>query len=246
MSHRKSSLSLLAVVGVVGLLAEAPHARAADLDLDPGYAGIPVASAAEQKVEFGSGWYVRGDMGVEQGYSFSTNQPPNSVVTEFGFQRNHALGYDFTLGGGYAFTNSLRSDITADIHQPSSASGPSFCYDSTAYTCELAGSFRNYDALINGYYDFGPWGIVSPYVGAGVGVAFGELKNTLTGGSGGAYGANIGYHNLAFALMAGITLDVYAHTKLDIGYRYLNSGRFDGVNLYNHELRAGLRYMIDN
>ena len=243
MSQRTFSLATLAVLGVAATIAGTPPASAADLDLDAGYASIP--PVAQQKVEFGSGWYIRGDMAVEQGYSVETSQQPNSIVTEFGFQRNHALGYDFSLGGGYAFTNSFRSDITADIHQPSSSNGPAFCYNSANLTCQIAGSFRNYDALINGYYDFGPWGIVSPYVGAGAGVAFGELKNTLSGGSS-TYAANLGYHNLAFALMAGISLDVFAHTKLDFGYRYLNSGRLYGVNLYNHELRAGLRYMIDN
>ena len=46
--------------------------------------------------------------------------------------------------------------------------------------------------------------------------------------------------------MGGIAIDVYDHTKLDIGYRYLHLGDVLGANLSTQEVRAGLRYMIDN
>ncbi len=46
--------------------------------------------------------------------------------------------------------------------------------------------------------------------------------------------------------MAGLSFDVFPHTKLDIGYRYLNLGTVQNVRLDAHEARAGLRYMIDN
>ena len=73
----------------------------------------------------------------------------------------------------------------------------------------------------------------------------GRIRNTLTGLASN-YGGNVGYHTFAFALMAGVAIDVFDHTKLDIGYRYLNDGRFQGATMYYHQVRAGLRYMIDN
>ena len=56
------------------------------------------------------------------------------------------------------------------------------------------------------------------------------------------------YYNFAWALMAGAAYDIYDHTKLEIGYRYLNLGRISGVSttLNSQEVRAGIRYMIDN
>jgi opacity protein-like surface antigen len=56
------------------------------------------------------------------------------------------------------------------------------------------------------------------------------------------------YYNFAYAAMAGAAIDVFSHTKLDIGYRYLNLGSISGISgtLYSHEVRAGVRYMIDN
>jgi opacity protein-like surface antigen len=46
--------------------------------------------------------------------------------------------------------------------------------------------------------------------------------------------------------MAGVGIDVYAHTKLDIGYRYIDNGTVIGSHVRYNEIRAGLRYMIDN
>lgn len=55
--------------------------------------------------------------------------------------------------------------------------------------------------------------------------------------------------NFTWALMAGVAIDVAANTKLDLGYRYVNTGRFSKGASSNegqlHEYRAGLRYVID-
>ena len=54
------------------------------------------------------------------------------------------------------------------------------------------------------------------------------------------------YYNPAFAGMGGVAIGIYDHVKLDVGYRYLNLGTILGKNVGTQEVRAGLRYMIDN
>ena len=126
---------------------------------------------------------------------------------------------------------------------------------------------QSFDVLVNGYAQLGQFGIVSPYIGAGTGLSFGHYSSslayyfndgthydtsfTLPGSSVMVHGyadkrVSANYYNFAFALMAGVSIDVYAHTKLDIGYRYLNLGQVLGTTLQYHEARLGLRYMIDN
>lgn len=64
-------------------------------------------------------------------------------------------------------------------------------------------------------------------------------------------------YNFAWALMGGVAVDLPAGFKLDVGYRYANVGevrtrldaygvgtRLEPVGL--HEVRAGIRYMIDH
>lgn len=243
MSYNTAKGLVVAGLALVSLAGATSSSSAADLD--PGYGDAP-PPAAEQKVEFGSGWYIRGDIAATPAYQVEGYQPPNSRIFYSGINSTSRAGYDLSLGGGYAMTNSFRGDIIADFHQPTSVNNPAaYCYNSSSNACSTSAKFTSYDALINGYYDFGPWGFVHPYVGAGVGVAFGNFNASLTGG-GTNYGASSSYHNLAWALMAGVAFDVYDHTKIDVGYRYLDNGTVAGTHLQHHEVRAGVRYMLDD
>lgn len=216
-------------------------------DLDMPYTELPSEPLPEQKVEFGTGWYIRGDIAGTQTYALTAYQVPESTLTEAQLARSNRLGYDLSLGAGYKFTNAFRADVNVDFHQPlKSINTDSYCYNSASLGCSGYGQLYTYDALINGFFDIGTWGPATPYVGAGLGVAFGNYKGRLYD-NGLTYGVGTAYQNFAFALMAGVAFDIFDHTKLDIGYRYLNNGQsFAGVPLYYHEVRAGIRYMIDN
>ncbi|HEY8579920.1 MAG TPA: outer membrane beta-barrel protein [Beijerinckiaceae bacterium] len=62
-----------------------------------------------------------------------------------------------------------------------------------------------------------------------------------------AFDRNI--YNFTWALMAGVAVDVGSNAKVDLGYRYVNMGKFGekgaGDSSTVHEARIGLRYMID-
>ena len=53
--------------------------------------------------------------------------------------------------------------------------------------------------------------------------------------------------NMAWALMAGVAYDVSPNAKIDMGYRYINLGKFGTGTKTNtvSEYRIGVRYMID-
>ena len=128
-------------------------------------------------------------------------------------------------------------------------------------------SVTSFDVLVNGYIDIAHWSIFTPYVGAGVGLSFGHFSTavsyynpdgspyntyfsvpgnsiTLHGYHDARYSGN--YYNPAFAAMAGLAIDIFPHTKLDLGYRFVYLGKVLGATLTTNEARAGLRYMIDN
>ncbi|WP_158811474.1 outer membrane protein [Beijerinckia sp. L45] len=296
MSQRNFVLSVL----TLGLLspALAPSlARAADLDAP--YIGSQ--QFPEDKVEFGSGWYIRGDLGATRLPSMQISAPnlptniasplPNAPTALFG--NGSALGYDASLGGGYQLNKWFRTDLIADFHKPISTSataggGKIFCPTAVSYptdpatgllvnnptyasggcTANETGKLSSYDVLLNAYIDLGTWYGVTPYVGAGAGLAFGHYSTsaTYTQANNAAYhitytdaffgttfapnydrAASGTYYSFAYALMAGFAVDIYDHTKLDIGYRYLNLGKIPGVSgtLSSNEIRAGVRYMID-
>ena len=220
--------------------------KAADLDPvleDPvqDISAMPVSN-----VVFGSGWYARGDVAVTNAYKLGFGVPTANTFS-YGLARSNDPSYSLSLGGGYAFTRYLRTDITVDFFQPQQALlyGLTCPITVTSTFCQASGRFSHYDALLNGYIDIGTWSIMTPYIGAGAGVGFGSVQAAEIGDTK-TFTGHVGYQNFAFAGMAGVGVDIFPHVKLDVGYRYVNNGKVAGVEISHHEIRAGLRYMIDN
>lgn len=294
-------MSLLTAAGVVS-------ARAADLDT-PFYGPAAVQS---EMVEFGTGWYLRGDVAAA-----NEKRPKLDAALAFPSAGDSQKNWSTTLGVGYQYNNWLRTDLTLDYRHTVKASGnaanvvcpytartltdPSttinvgVLYD-TSNTCtpRQEASLAAYDVMLNGYFDLGMWSGVTPYVGAGLGVAsiltkssvnyFKTSDNTpyaadlsISGtpaiwkdasGTTISPNPNIAFAkqnwdksgrshnwNFAWALMAGVGYDLTRHAKLDLGYRYVNLGTFTATSLTTgikttstvsaHEIRAGIRYLID-
>ncbi len=119
-------------------------------------------------------------------------------------------------------------------------------------------SLKTYTLMLNAYYDIGRFGRFVPYVGAGIGAAYHQLDDISFTGNPASTTSIHGNNDLAFAwaLMAGVGVQLTDRAILDIGYRYLDAGsiksqRSDaGFNdnavklddLTSHEVKVGLRY----
>lgn len=131
--------------------------------------------------------------------------------------------------------------------------------DGTGATVD--GSAKGVDAMVNVYYDFlqaRDWtgnDLLTPYVGAGVGLAAISTDDLATAG-GASEGGETAY-NLGYALMAGVAARLTETLRLDVGYRFVNMGGFEQNgrlstggsaaptsydDLLLHEVRAGLRF----
>ena len=120
-------------------------------------------------------------------------------------------------------------------------------------------SITSYTAMFNAYKDLGTFGNLTPYVGAGVGVAYNKMDDVYFTGNPALVNKIKGDSELSFAwsLMAGVGYHLSERTTLDIGYRYLDLGdasseRVDNAGFVNprvnidditaHEIKVGLRY----
>ncbi|HRY07004.1 MAG TPA: acyloxyacyl hydrolase [Hyphomicrobiaceae bacterium] len=120
-------------------------------------------------------------------------------------------------------------------------------------------SLKTYTLMLNAYYDIGKFGRFVPYVGAGIGAAYHQLNDIYFTGNPALTNAIHGNNDLSFAwaLMAGVGIQLSDRAILDIGYRYLDAGsitsqrsdtgfyvnpavKFD--DLTSHEIKVGLRY----
>ncbi|HMQ57531.1 MAG TPA: outer membrane beta-barrel protein, partial [Rhizobiaceae bacterium] len=158
------------------------------------------------------GWYIRGDIGYAwnkfRGSTYHIDACGTTCATvEQTGTLNGELKGAFTLGGGigYHINHYLRADLTLDHTFKSDFTGSTTgtCTRSTGpgpdgvlgtaddiigtATCTSSdtASFSAMALMANAYVDFGNFGKIKPYVGAGIGgarVTWSDLSNTIPAG----------------------------------------------------------------
>lgn len=111
------------------------------------------------------------------------------------------------------------------------------------YNDNLKDKRAKYDSkllMANLYYDFDINSSIIPYVGAGIGVAFNDVKYAE---------ASDDNTSFAYSLSAGLNIPVNNTVSFDLGYRYLNMTSSDvtldgdeaKIKPYSHQVLAGVR-----
>jgi opacity protein-like surface antigen len=202
-------------------------------------------------IEFGGGWYLRGDVGVGS-LDFKGTTVVDASIPASPYEGNYkgiqnSVSDQVFVGAGigYQLNPWLRFDLTGEYRTKTDwqyvdqgvgdVCRPNECLPGSGYNISK-GQFSSIVGLANAYFDLGTWHGLTPFVGAGVGFAhhmFGHSfdigAGTSTGGFTGAPGGfGMGPErdktSLAWALHAGLGYDVSPNLKLELAYRYLNMG----------------------
>lgn len=264
----------------------AAPANAADLgnyggSIKDGYAPAPMAAAGN--------CYVRGDAGYSISGDPDVTWPVNNDVITFDasgnvvdYASNHvtdqvsnvSLKNTWLVEGGLGCgsgSRGFRGEVMLGVRGDRNLDGEPGIYTRTeihpAVTPvpvepiddPLHTSITSYTLMINGYKDLGNFGGFTPYVGAGIGVAYHIVDDVYFTGNPNLTNRIHGDKDLAFAwsLMAGVGYQLSQNTVLDLGYRYFDMGkatseRSDSAGFVNprvniddidaHEIKVGLRY----
>lgn len=233
----RRSISLALICAGLGALSfDVRGAKAADYP-------YPQSQPAGVVVEYGSGWYLRGDLG------YRTDVKIGDVTSNFPLPTNHEIKDIATVGvgGGYK-AGWFRSDVTVDYSGRSKFRGDGVLLD--AFT----GKVESLTSLLNIYADLGTWNGVTPYIGVGAGAIIHRTYD---------YQAPLGiltvdyqtHTDFAWAYMAGFAWCFAPRWLLDFSYRRLNMGEvtFNPLlanelslkDLTANEFRIGLRYNLD-
>ena len=273
----------------VAAVALSRAASAADLLPPP-----PAMEPPPLVVDIG-GWYLRGDTGVGFNNSACASTSPSPLngfaagqATDNWYNSAISEAALFDLGVGYQVNRWFRADVTGELRGGSEFSGLEVLNVNSGANAgyQAADFYRSHLStvlgMVNGYVDLGTWMGVTPYVGAGLGVAFnnfyGGTDNGVitTGGASFALRRRFGAStktNFAWALMTGFDMDITRNLKLEVGYRYLNYGKFQSGSsqclsgngaagsfapptaaaashltsktLSSNDVRIGLRYYLD-
>ena len=245
--------------------ASAPAAFAADL-IEP-----PVVVPQTY-----GGWYLRGDIGMSnQQLHGGLDNALYSTTDNLDFLDSGSFSSapTFRAGIGYRFNDWFRADITAELRGKSDFSaldryettddGNPATWDGTN---EYSAKKKEWLFLANGYVDLGTWQGITPYVGAGIGMAQNKIysfRDVNVPNLGVAYGSTDTKWNMAWALHAGLGFEITDRLTLDLGYSYVNLGdaqsgdltTYTGTNTVNnpmifkditsHDLKFGLRYRFN-
>lgn len=219
-------------------------------------------------VEIHTRWYIRGDLGVDVvniPETFNNGSQYNSLgslsgTVAAGYQFNDLFRMEGELG--YTGLGDFDSDPTAASCPGSDSASPA----ATTVPCfvESDGGSHAWTFLVNGFFDLGTFAGITPYVGAGAGIAYTDagVYTETTCTDGGTYTCTFPgtlYNDVrerefhfAYQLSAGASYDLTDKLKLDLGYRLFgipgaqqveregNSIRFDDSTM-QHQFRVGLR-----
>jgi len=215
-------------------------------------------------------WYLRGDIGMTNQQVGSLDNvlfpgTPNLRIRD----KNFESGMLFGIGAGIQWNNWLRTDVTGEYRGETGFHGFDTWNDGTP-------RFNNYTAkksewlfLANAYLDLGTWWKITPFIGAGVGMANVTIWSFRDAGIDPFGSPTMGYAgaastwNFAWAVHAGLAYKVTKNFTVELAYRYvsLGSGKtgdivaYDGTNLVNnpmefnnitsHDIKLGVRWAFD-
>ena len=189
--------------------------------------------------------YVRGDVGI-------ANYNPGGFHQEDveegggGFLAEHFGDAPYIGAGiGWQLSTFIRFDVTGEYRSSATVRGldylelPLTAPDGTLRASTLyQGEHSAFVGLANLYVDLFQFNGITPYVGAGIGIAHNRLSGFTSQSSGSFEEATGNFrheastgtagdaskNSFAWALMAGASYDLSTASKLDFGYRYLHLG----------------------
>ena len=250
-----------AALACAGLLT-AP-AYAADLgnyggSIKDSYAA-PVAAAGNCYVRGDAGFSLSGDPDVTWPVTNNNGNLITDEVTTINMQNTWLIEGGVGCGSG---SRGFRGEVMAGIHGDRNFDGEPGPWNPTGpgpANDPMHTSITSYTLMLNGYKDLGNFGGLTPYLGAGVGIAYNIVDDVSFTDNPALVNQIHGERDIAFAwsLMAGVGYQLSHNTVLDLGYRYIDMGkatseRSDTAGFINprvniddldaHEFKVGLRY----
>lgn len=260
-----AKLSTYALAGALAFALAPVAGYAADLP-EP-----PLLEPTPEPVEFGSAWYIRGDLGYKS-YRNPKGRFTSDLFPGDGNFRGEKLKDAAVIGGGvgYKISDHFRTDVTLDYETKAKFKGDLYsdtgCVPGVQCGSHEKAKISAWSFFWNGYIDLVTIHGFTPYIGGGIGVARLEINNYSTQGFAGCPGKcpTTGYDikdskwNFAWNLQAGAAYHITDNLLFDANYRFVDLGdvktkTVPGVNggkvkvddIQAHEVRVGFRYMID-
>ncbi|MGE3918100.1 MAG: outer membrane protein, partial [Hyphomicrobiaceae bacterium] len=219
-----SGSCLASALALAAFLAVPATLHAADLSgssVKDGYAPASAMPSIAQPC------YMRGDIGYGWQRSPTADYAGNGGGARTSLDHTSMDGGEvIEIGAGCGSgSRGLRGDITIGFRPGREMKGNAQIASLTPNEQPMMARIDTYTAMVNGYYDFGSYRGLVPYVGAGLGLAFNDMEYVRLGQAGSidpqSGATKVSY---AWSLMAGVAYQLTSRAILDVGYRYIDTG----------------------
>lgn len=164
----------------------------------------------------------------------------------------------FTLGGafalGYDFWPQQMLPLRAEVEFALRGNNEKTWSDGGQYIQEVKGTWNSSTLFANLFWDFHNDSAFTPYVGAGLGLAFNYVGYDFTDNNGNKFSADDRFTNCAWNVGAGVAYNFNENFAIDASYRFVGLGYNEvsatnggrkyeiGNRPYNNEFMVGLRF----
>jgi len=158
----------------------------------------------------GENYYAKLNAGVSHGLKAGGNFSGSKLgnVGVYGFAAGYKLNENFRIDLGFDYRGSYKNKVTSN-------------------GVTASNKVKSYAAMVNVYYDIGEFNKFTPYVGAGLGVAYNKTGATsITLGNQTASVSKGKKTNFAWKLIAGASYAVDPNVDISLQYQYANLGKF--------------------
>ena len=155
---------------------------------------------------------------------------------------------------GYDFWPQQMLPLRAELEFAMRGNNEKTWTDGGAAVRQVKGTWNSSTLFANLFWDFHNDSIMTPYVGAGLGMAFNYAGYDFTDNAGNKFSGDERVTNFAWNVGTGVAFNINDHFAIDAGYRFVSLGYTDvkvssGGNNYNignrpysNEFMLGLRY----
>lgn len=151
----------------------------------------------------------------------------------------------FTLGGalalGYDFWPQQMLPLRAEIEFAMRGNSEKSWSDGGRFVNNIKGTWNNSTLFANLFWDFHNDSALTPYIGAGAGLAFNYTGYDFNGNNGSRFSVDDRFTNFAWNVGAGVAYNFNENIAIDASYRFVGLG-YNEVSAYSN----GVKYEVGN
>ena len=189
------------------------------------------------------GWYIRGYLGMSnQFFDGLESDLFDTSCSNHGWYDEGGFGSAPIVGGGigYEFNDYLRGDITVEWRGKSDFYALDWLITVAAVitTNEYTAKKSELVFMANGYYDFGDFYGITPYVGAGIGASYNTIshfRDINTSPAAAAMPTTIPSGISPGRFHAGLGFQATERMTIDFGYSFISLGDAETGTLHNDD-----------